>query len=68
MNTDAECVICGKITDQFCDACGCFICPTHGLKKSEDFTSYYVCPKCKKSNKKIVTIKKGDIWRGWTTK
>jgi hypothetical protein len=68
MNVDSECVVCKRITDRYCDACGCFICENHVAKQDDKIVSYYLCPNCFKSNRKKVTMIKGEIWRGFTTK
>jgi hypothetical protein len=68
INMDSECVICDKITDMFCDGCGVYVCETHSVKRDNVMQFYYLCPKCAKKNKRIVTIQKGEILRGLTTK
>lgn len=67
MNEDSECVVCGKIVETYCDACGNYICEKHSIK-DDSLNSYVFCEKCKKKNKKSITMKKGEIFRGITMK
>lgn len=53
-----ECVECGRITHDYCDHCGVFVCEDHrvvkpavsGLKKN------FFCKKCGTANRKIKKV------------
>ena len=60
INMDSECVVCGKMTEYFCDGCECYICENHRYG-DDKLNSYMFCKKCKEKNKKSKVVKKGNM-------
>ena len=60
---DSECVVCGKMTEYFCDGCESFVCENHGHNEDKIEPRFF-CEKCIKENKKPKIAKKGLMLKG----